>query len=351
MASNFQNKVWFVTGGTGLVGSSIISKLLEAEVSIIAMVRKESDPKTIKWLMDSEVKVFVGDLLDIDTFKYQLGTCDVVIHAAAAVRNKDKEYTHRVNYEGTINIIQAMSEFSIKRIIHISTAGVYGISSIIPINEEVIPNPISEYSISKLKAEMELLKNKDKLNITIFRPPYIIGDINLDRHVLPIINQLLKRRIMPKLWRKNPEFGFTHARDIASITLLAGSLDKTPSAIYNIQSFSISYNELLEFGALVNENRIIRIPVPFGFISYSAKLVDVIRNKMGYSSNLGNRVNLIKHNWIFAADKVTRDLNWVPQYTDSQKIYILLSQLNHFEIDTKIDIDLGENVTESITQH
>lgn len=349
MASNFQNKVWFVTGGTGLVGSSIISKLVESEVLIIAMVRKDSDPKKIKWLMDNEIKVFVGDLLDIETFKYQLGTCDVVIHTAAAVRNKDKKYTHRVNYEGTVNIIQAMLEFSIKRIIHISTTGVYGRSSQFPIDEDTVPNPIGEYSKSKWNAELELLKHKKILNITILRPPYIIGDINLDRHVLPTINKLLKRKILPKIWRRDPEFGFAHARDIASITLLTGSLDETPDRIYNIQSFSVSYNELIEFGALINENKIIRIPIPFAIISFSAKFVDFILRLMGHSSILGKRVNLFKHNMVFASDKVTRDLNWIPQYTDNQKIYILLSQLNHPDIETKIDIDIEGIVAETIS--
>ena len=340
MASNFQNKVWFVTGGTGLVGSSIISKLIESEVIIIALVRKNSDKSKIKWLTDNEVKVFVGDLLDIESFKYQLGTCDVIVHAAAAVRNKDKEYTRKVNYEGTRNIIQAMLEFSIKRIIHISTAGVYGNSSKFPIDEETITMPIGDYSVSKRNAELELLKHKDNLNITIIRPPYIIGDVNLDRHVLPIINQILKRKILPSIWRRNTEIGFAHARDIASLILLAGSLDKTPNEIYNVQSFSVSYSELIEFGVLINENRILRIPVPFSSVALLARVYDFFKKITGQESDLSKHLRLVKYNWVLNTDSVSNDLNWVPQYTDNQKIYILLSQLNHGDIDTKIEMNI-----------
>ena len=75
MANNFQNKTWFVTGATGLVGSTIISKLLETEANIIALLRKGTPQEKIDWFEEHNIKIFkVIDIIfeNISTFKEEL---------------------------------------------------------------------------------------------------------------------------------------------------------------------------------------------------------------------------------------------------------------------------------------
>ncbi|MCY3413290.1 MAG: NAD-dependent epimerase/dehydratase family protein [Candidatus Heimdallarchaeota archaeon] len=325
MLPQFKNRTWFVTGATGLVGSSIISKLLEFEVNIIALARPNSSDSKKQWLRDTGVKLIEGDLFDTESYKHFLGTCDIVVHTAAAVRLNDEEATKKVNVEGTRIIVQTMKEFNISRIIHISTVGVYGTSNKVPITEKFVPNPIGVYSQSKLEAENILLEDK-QLNVTIFRPPYIIGDLFWDRHVVPTLTKLLNHRILPRLWRKNPQFGFVHARDIASAIILASSNETTPSQIYNIQSFSLGYKELLEYSKLILQRNIIKIPLPFSFLKILAVIIDTITGFVNKSHQLSRRLQTIRYNWNFDTSLIEEELKWESQHQNPHYLFTLLSE-------------------------
>lgn len=337
MTQNFQNNIWFVTGATGLVGSTIVKKLRETGSDVIALVRKDSSKKKVNWLLERGVQVVVGDLLDIDSFKYYLGTCDIVVHAAAAVQVYDKKTNNSINVQGTINIVKAMMEFSVRRIIHISTVGVYGGSHKQPVVEGTKTTPIGNYSKSKLAAEKQLLEFADKLDITIFRPPYIIGSPTMDRHVLPSLYKLLQRRFFPRIWRRDPRFGFVHARDIASAVVLAGSLETTSSRIYNIQSFDMSYSDLLEIAKELFNIAIIAIPIPVSVLRVLAFLTDLFSNLFHKNFALSKRLRNIEHCWTFSTEKLERELAWTSQYKDENKLFFLLSQFDKNNMDIDIN--------------
>ncbi len=347
MEQNFQNTSWFVTGASGLVGSTILTKLFESDVKIIALVREKTDKQKIKWLLDNNVQLVYGDLTDKESYKYHLGTCDIVVHTAAAVQNSNADMNWKINLDGTKNIVEAMLEFSVRRIIHISTVGIYGISSDTPITEEKEANPIGDYSRSKYAAEEYLFEQSDKLDITIFRPPYIIGDIEHDRHVLPTIYNGMNRRILPKWWRKNPTFGFVHARDIASAVLLAGSLSSTPNMVYNIQSFSISYDEIIKFAEEIFNSKIYKVPISYGFVAFITIIMDIFRTVIGKRRFLRKRIRTFEKNWIFNTDRIERDLQWTSQYVDKNTLYLLLSKYKNNQI-SKNDINIIADDKESL---
>ena len=166
METSFQSKIWFVTGSTGLVGHAIVKKLRSADIEVIALIRKSSSKDMVLKLKDLGVKIIIGDLLDSESYKLSMATCDGVVHAAAAVQNSDTSTNWGVNYEGTKVLTDCMIEFGLKRLIHISTVGVYGQSSTIPIQEDQIPKPIGSYSESKLAAEQYIFENKDNPNLS-----------------------------------------------------------------------------------------------------------------------------------------------------------------------------------------
>ncbi|MHA2502256.1 MAG: NAD-dependent epimerase/dehydratase family protein, partial [Candidatus Kariarchaeaceae archaeon] len=158
---SFQANTWFVTGATGLVGSSIVRELKRNELNVIALVRDQSPQDMIDLLTRLEVKIVVGDLLDRSTYAEYIATCDVVVHAAAAVQIRDEETNWKVNLEGTRSICEAMQEMGKTRIIYISTAGLYGGSSLDPVKEETPINPFGPYLESKAAAE-DLILNSNR---------------------------------------------------------------------------------------------------------------------------------------------------------------------------------------------
>lgn len=340
MGTSFQSKIWFVTGSTGLVGHAIVKKLRSADIEVIVLIRKSSSKFMVDKLQDLGVKLIIGDLLDSDSYKLSMATCDGVVHAAAAVQNYDNSTTWDVNFQGTKVLTDCMVEFGLERLIHISTTGVYGQSSMNPIQEDLIPQPIGPYSESKLAAEQYILENHDKLSITILRPPYIIGDLEDDRHVLPTFYRLMKKRILPKIWRRNINIGFVHADDIAGAVLLSAAMQETPHLIYNIQSFYLPYNKLLYDSIETIGSKAIVIPLPYSLMFlFGYLLVPVLSLFKKRSFHLRKRINMFKHNWLFDTIKIQTDLNWNPEHSDPIEIQNLLYNLDEIK-KAAIDLDV-----------
>jgi len=69
----------FVTGGTGTIGSDVISELLRSRHSVLALARSESSAKV---LADAGAQVLRGSISDLDVLRMGAGKCDGVISLA-----------------------------------------------------------------------------------------------------------------------------------------------------------------------------------------------------------------------------------------------------------------------------
>ena len=110
----WQDRPTFVTGGTGLVGSWLVKRLIEAGADVICLVRD--------WVPQSElvrakslehVKVVRGDICDRNILERTLGEyeIDTVIHLAAqtivTIANRNPISTFETNIAGTWNLLEA----------------------------------------------------------------------------------------------------------------------------------------------------------------------------------------------------------------------------------------------------
>ncbi len=343
MNNNYHASTWFVTGSTGLVGSTVIEKLRDIDLAVIALTRKGSPKEIVNWLIDLGVKVIEGDLLIPESYENHLSVCDIVVHTAATVLNSDPAENYSVNYVGTKNLLKTMNKFGINRLIHISSAGVYGKPQNDPITENRFLEPVGPYSKSKLKAEELILESFKDISITIIRPPYIFGD--RDRNLVPTLINSFSRRIMPRIWRSKPELGFVHALDVASLVLLAGSQENTPSIIYNIESLRITYSELLNMLDRSTSKRIFQLPIPYFMVYFFAWITDVairITNKRKIYARKRSRI--MKKSWIFATDKAKDQLGWSPIHTEANELEMLLTNYYNKINGISEDIDIRDNI-------
>ncbi|MHA2029632.1 MAG: NAD-dependent epimerase/dehydratase family protein [Candidatus Kariarchaeaceae archaeon] len=342
MTSNgsYMASTWFVTGATGLVGSSIIEKLREADLAVIGLVREKSPKRTVDWLVERGVKIVIGELLEPSSFETYLATCDVVVHTAAAVLETDRDVNYRVNTEGTKLLVEAMTKYDVQRLIHISTAGVYGQPQLHLISEDQPLKPVGAYSQSKLLAE-NILREHPGISLTIIRPPYIFGDIKRDRNLLPTLYSKFSKKLMPKAWRFNPSFGFVHALDLASLVILAGSREKTPSIIYNIQSFSLTYLEILNFLSETQDKRIVKLILPFTVLFSIGMIIDLSIFIFRRTPLLARkRVKFLRGNWDFSTARVEKDLGWSPVHSEPQELSILFTNYIHYVNGVDPDINI-----------
>lgn len=158
-----------VTGGAGYIGSHLVMALLEKDEDVIVFDSLEiGHQETIDRLKKcGNLKFVQGNLKNIDDIRgvFLVNKIDSVVHFAAysqvaeSVINPQKYYYN--NVYGTLNLLNAMLEFSVKKIVFSSTAATYGEPVYTPIDEKHPQNPINPYGNTKLMIE-RILDDYDK---------------------------------------------------------------------------------------------------------------------------------------------------------------------------------------------
>ncbi|UTV41797.1 NAD(P)-dependent oxidoreductase (plasmid) [Ensifer adhaerens] len=201
-----------VTGGTGLVGTRLLPRLVEAGIECRALVRSEKP-------VPSGVTAVGGDILGPPLPVSALKGIDAVVHLAAVLRSPEPDLIWAVNVEGTRNLIAAVKDHvPDARFIMASTGLVYNKDSLRPSLESDDVSPQRDYPASKIAAEK--LLRESGLNWSILRFAYVYGDGDGHLGQIPRVAQLLKLHSANRL-------SMIHHRDVASFVKMAlsGTLD------------------------------------------------------------------------------------------------------------------------------
>ena len=158
-----------VTGGAGYIGSHCVMALLEQNNNVVIFDNLSTGHiETVETLKKyGPVEFQKGDLTNFDDINSVFKNYDIdkVVHFAAfsqvgeSVVNPQKYYINNVC--GTINLLRAMLENNVKKIVFSSTAATYGEPVYIPIDEKHPQNPINPYGQTKLMIE-KIMDDYDK---------------------------------------------------------------------------------------------------------------------------------------------------------------------------------------------
>lgn len=163
----------FVTGATGYLGGHFCEYLKDKGHEVTAFIR---NPKKASLLDKSDIPYKVGDISDISSISEALKSkYDVIVHCAGFVSDRGPLKLFReINVEGTKNLAEAMLATGHRRLVHISSVAAYGDFGM-GIDETYQPRKHKwfKYGLTKLESE-EVLNNFD-LDVTILRPPHIVG--------------------------------------------------------------------------------------------------------------------------------------------------------------------------------
>ncbi|MFP9097810.1 NAD-dependent epimerase/dehydratase family protein [Flavobacterium sp. RHBU_24] len=217
-----------VTGATGLVGSRLLPRLVEAGYNCAALVRGKE--------VASGVTAIEGDLFDAASLVAAVKDVKAVIHLAAVFRSPDTDLIWKSNLEGTRNLIHAVkSNAPDARFIFASTSHVYDKNNTHPGREDDALNPQHAYPASKVAAEKELCESG--LNWSILRFPFVYGDG--DGHLEELPKHVIAANFHPAM-----RMSTIHHRDIYTAIEMAlqgimdgrvvNIADEAPTTLYEL---------------------------------------------------------------------------------------------------------------------
>ncbi len=169
-----------ITGGAGFIGSNIADHLAEAghEVHVMDDLSTGFRENVCTGIILHELDIRSREASDL----VKNGNFDVVCHHAAQmdVRRSVREpiFDADVNILGTLNILEACRDGSVKRVVYASTGGaVYGEPVMLPVNESHSIDPICHYGISKHTVEhyLFLYRYLYDLDYVVLRYPNVYG--------------------------------------------------------------------------------------------------------------------------------------------------------------------------------
>jgi UDP-glucose 4-epimerase len=152
-----QRRTYLITGGAGFIGSHIAERLVREGHHVRILDSLVSGKETNLATFRGEVELIRGDIRDRKTVADAVRRVGVVFHEAAlgsVPRSVDDPLTtHEVNITGTLNVLLAARDAGVKRVVYASSSSVYGETPELPKRENMTPQPLSPYALSKLAGE------------------------------------------------------------------------------------------------------------------------------------------------------------------------------------------------------
>lgn len=306
MGSSFWlDRPTFVTGATGLVGSWLVKRLVEAGADVVCLVRDwVPQSELVRTGLLERVKVVRGDIREQATLERVLGEyeIDTVIHLAAqtivTIANRNPVSTFESNIIGTWNLLEACRRSpKVRQVVLASSDKAYGDQELLPYTEDTPLRGEHPYDVSKscadLIARTYAITYDLPIAITRCGNFYGGGDLNWNRIIPGTIRSILRGQ--NPVIRSNGKYvrDYFYVEDgAAAYMLLAEQLASKPGLKGDAFNFS-------------NE---IQMTV--------SEIVDRIISLMGSDLKpqvLNETNNEILHQYL-SADKARAQLGWKPLF-------------------------------------
>ncbi len=256
-----------VTGGGGFLGRYIVKKLLERGWEV-AILGRSPQPD----LEDQGVKLFQGDLEDVNLVEVACKGRDAVFHVAAKAGIwGDLKSFYQPNIVGTHNVISACQRHGVGRLVYTSTPSVVFNRQSFQNADETLPygrNWLCHYAQTKSMAEKEVLfsHQSNGLRTTALRP-HLIWGVG-DPHLLPRVIERAKSGRLRIVGDGKNLVDITHVENAAEAHLLA--LDALEKGAAGGKAYFISQGEPVRLWEWINE--LLRgLSIPLGTKKISLK--------------------------------------------------------------------------------
>lgn len=306
---DIRGKRFLVIGGAGLIGSHTVDCLLRedvAEVRVFDNFSRGSRANLTQALVDPRVNIFElgGELLHRDLLRRAMHGVDGVFHFAALWLLHCEEFPRaafEVNVQGTFNVLEALIEEGVQRLVFSSSASVYGEAMSIPMTEDHPLNNVGFYGATKIAGE-QLCRAMYHRQVRRQRPFSYVGlrymnvygtrQDYLGPHssvVMSMLNRIDGGQPPQIDGDGSQAFDFVNAKDCARANICAMKADTT-DRFYNIGSGTrTSVKELAEallrlrVVGLVPEHRAAMRP----YVMNRVGSTDRARRELAFATSIG----------------------------------------------------------------
>jgi UDP-glucose 4-epimerase len=288
-----------VTGGAGFIGSRLVAALADDNDVRVLDDRSRGSRAAVP----DAVEFVDGDVRDASTVAEATADVDVVFHLAANI-SVDRSVaapveSHRVNVDGTLNVLEAAREAD-ARVVFASSAAVYGEPASIPVAESDRKTPSSPYGAEKLSADRYVRLYADLYDLETVSLRYfnVYGPGGLATDYSGVIDAFLTRARdgddLPVHGDGTQTRDFVHVSDVVRANLLAAVTDRVGTA-YNVGTGeSVTINRLAELIVDVtgSDSEIVHTSPRAGDIDESEASIERAREALGYRPRVSLREGL-----------------------------------------------------------
>lgn len=299
-----------ITGITGLFGSYLAKEF--AKIGEIHGLKRKNSSLELVEHAEFQIHWHEGDLGDLESLDNALKGIDLVVHAAGIVSfdSYDNSILHKTNVSGTTNLVNAMLEAEVKKLVHVSSVAALGrTSEVNSINENFkwVESPLNtDYGKSKYLGELEAWRGEQEgLQLIVVNPSILLGKVSDQRSSSDIYHYVLEENsYYPK-----GDLNYIDVRDAAKQTRQLVEKEVWGER-YILNREAISYKEFFGRMADVFDKKAPSKPVKTWMIKVLVFLNTILR-KVGLSkSPLNNKTAKIsQQKLLFDSQKINSLLN------------------------------------------
>lgn len=313
------DKLYLITGGTGHLGSALVSFLLSRHQHVRILILPGEEK-----LVPEGVEYCVGDVRDPaigDSF-FQNDSCKHValIHCAGliTISSKENPAVWDVNVNGTENILHLAYANHVDRAIYVSS--VHAIpekpkGEVISEVNEFAPSLLKgQYAKSKAAATVLALSYAKKgLPVSVVHPSGIIGpgDHMNNNHMTRTLEMMASGRIPVSI---QGGYDFVDVRDAAEGILACEQYGRSGEC-YILNGHYVSVKELLSIVRSLNHKKDIPIELPYWAASLIAPAAEKISNLSGDRNPVLTPYSIytLQTNGLFSHQKAEREFGYHPK--------------------------------------
>lgn len=237
---------YLVTGGTGFIGTALVSSLIRlsgasAVTCLVKPSAKESEILAVNWLQKEGVHLINGDLMAEPVSAEPPPPVDIVFHLAANTDTDAPESALRVNDTGIERLLNWLGAgCEDVRIVYSSTVAVSDRNGPVsgPLNEMSPCVPRTAYGLTKLRGE-EILRSRaesGKYTYTILRLPTVYGPGQKKDGLFDLMRDLAARGALPARLNWPGKTSVIHVKDVAAIMADLAQRPEAANEMYCVAS-------------------------------------------------------------------------------------------------------------------